>query len=265
MTFELFIDDSGSRNPDHKPQNKNEKDAFALGGILIPEESAESLKDSHKQLVEKFSITEPLHSSSIRNKKGSFIWLEKEPQRASEFHTALADLFRYLPGSATACVISRPGYNSRYKPLYDDDRWQLCKTAYSILIERSVKYALAHKRRLRVIIEKTGKREDRLLEYYHLDLQQNGCPFNPVSSEGYSPLSAAEFSKVLFKKPKFVTKKSRLIQLADLALYPLIMGKYDNSYRPFQILANSGKLLKVSGTDRGDVLEGVKYSCFDEA
>lgn len=92
MTFELYIDDSGSRKPDHTPTNTGEMNAFGLGGILIAEEDTAALKELHKEIVTKYSINAPLHSSKIRCKKGDFRWLAKDQKMAEEFYDDLNQL-----------------------------------------------------------------------------------------------------------------------------------------------------------------------------
>jgi hypothetical protein len=44
---------------------------------------------------------------------------------------------RRAPALGLACVIDRPDYNHRYKEKYADERWSLCKTAFTIAVERA--------------------------------------------------------------------------------------------------------------------------------
>jgi hypothetical protein len=264
VTFELYIDDSGSRQPDHRPSNPGERDAFGLGGILLAEEDAAELKAMRQQVTDAFEISVPLHSHTIRNKAHGFRWLGSDSERARLFYDALNNLFADMPAYATGCIIHRPGYNARYRDIYQSNRWHLCKTAYSILIERCAKFALHHGRKLRVYVERTGPNEDSKITQYHGGLLIDGMPFDDETSAKHSPLSAANLQSVLMKKPKFVSKDNPLIQLADLALYPLVRGKYDPDYPPYQHLIAHEKLLTIPIAGSVEFLDGVKYSCFDE-
>jgi len=264
VTFELYIDDSGSRNTNHKPSNPGEKDAFGLGGILIAEEDVEGLKNSHRKVLDRFDLSCPLHSSKIRSKKDGFRWLAKEPEKEQPFYEAINTLTLEMPAYAAACVINRPGYNARYESEFDSNHWPLCKTAYSILVERCAKYAHAHDRRLRVIVERTGKNEDSKIEEYHTNLREQGAPFNADTSMIHQPLTGDELSSILMKKPSFVTKESRLMQIADLTLYPLVRGAYDPDYLPYQHLVKNEKILVIPNGKDDEVISGIKYSCFDD-
>jgi hypothetical protein len=56
--YHLFIDDSGSRKPDHVPQpaRTDGMDYFALGGFLIKEIDIPILIERHRALCEKWKI-----------------------------------------------------------------------------------------------------------------------------------------------------------------------------------------------------------------
>jgi len=69
--YHLFLDDTGSRDPDHiQPEQRRDKmDCFGLGGILIKEEDVEHLKQAHEAFCAKHVITYPLHSQEIRGER----------------------------------------------------------------------------------------------------------------------------------------------------------------------------------------------------
>jgi hypothetical protein len=74
----FYMDDSGSRHPDHPVQAaKHGGDWFALGGILINEDDkarAESLIDDFRLCWPQMGKT-PFHSHEIRRAQGNFSWL----------------------------------------------------------------------------------------------------------------------------------------------------------------------------------------------
>ena len=79
-------------------------------------------------------------------------------------------------------IIYRLGYRNRYYEKYEGDIWNLDKTAFAILVERSTKYALREGRKLRVFFEGTGKIEDRRILSYMNDLKRDGMPFDIANS-----------------------------------------------------------------------------------
>lgn len=134
----------------------------------------------------------------------------------------LDEIFVHSLLYVAACVVNRPGYNSRYEEYGNTDRWHLCRSAYYILVERVVKHAIREGCRLRVLVEATGRKEDAKVREYHGELLSSGAPFDPERSSAYEPLTSADFRNVLLKNPKFVTKKNAVLQLADLMLYPAV-------------------------------------------
>jgi hypothetical protein len=54
-----------------------------------------------------------------------------------------------------------------------------------------------------------------------------------------------------------------MMQIADLVLYPMVKGGYDQSYRPYAKLIEAARIIDAE-LDPGDRPNlGVKYSCFD--
>jgi hypothetical protein len=261
----LYIDDSGSRDPDHEPSRNRQDgmDYFALGGILMNEEDVDALYTAHKVFCEQWGINYPLHSWAIRGGREDFGWLKK-PEAAFAFLSSLEQFIVGLPILGIATVIDRPGYVARYKEKHKDDLWFMCKTAYCILIERAAKYAASHGRQLRVFHEECGKREDRDLLSYHKALKKDGMPFDAGTSGGYRSLSAAQFRDIVLGEPKRKSKKVPMIQVADLVLYPMAKAGYDPTYRPYVALMEKGKLIDAVLAPQDRPLRGIKYSCFDK-
>ncbi len=263
-TFDLYIDDSGSRLPDRpsKDDRRDGLDAFALGGVLIKAEEAPQLFDLVEGLRSSLGLTYPLHSHKIRSRAQEFSWLGADKERASKLYGGIEHIVRTMPGWVTACVVHRPGYNERYKALYGDKRWELCRTAYQILLERCAKFAAVYGRRLKVFAEATGRAEDRSLRDYQKTLLAQGAEFDTLQSAKYSPMASDEMSKTVIKNIDFIRKEQPFAQAADLVLYPLIKGRYQPSYPPFRMLCEVRKVIDYALPD-GLGQCGVKYSCFD--
>lgn len=263
-TLRLYVDDSGSRNPDTPTAtHKAGGDCFALGGIIINEANADASNAAIDDFVAQWPRIggAPLHSYEIRNRTGGFGWLKTaKPALLDKFMEDLGELIAALPIYALACVVDRPGYSARYIPEYGPRRWMLCKTAFSILLERAAKYALHEEARLRVHVERSDpKAEEHLREYYDT-LRANGAPFSAATSAVYAPLTAEQFAATLYEF-RIKTKESRLMQIADLVLWPLCQRGYDPAYKPYLLLQSRGRLLESICTPENKLL-GTKYSCF---
>jgi hypothetical protein len=261
-SYDLYIDDSGSRELDIAPLAQPlTPDAFALGGVLIPSESIGFVIDGIRDLKLDCAIAGHLHSYEIRKKKRNFSWLNNDPEL--RLYQGINALVGDMPAWATAVVIDRVGYDARYREKYGKDRWQLGRSAYDILIERAAKIADADGRRLKVYVESSGEREDRLIRQYHTNLRTNGLEFAAPTSSKYKPLQAADFARITMKNPEFTRKGNPLNDLADLVLFPLVMAKYNPAYTPYRHLCDTGKVIDARLTN-GPTECGVKYYCFDD-
>jgi hypothetical protein len=261
--FHLYIDDSGTRRPDRKvnPPRADGVDHFALGGILINEEDISKLLDAHSSLLERWGLDVPLHSTRIRGRRGNFAWLGENEQTEAKF---LADLERTLLALRVlgiACVIDRPGYRARYSEKYPEP-WLLCKTAFAILVERSAKYAQRRGGRLKIYFEEAGRAEDRAIESYVKSLKTEGMPFAADTSGQYEGLKPDEFKKVIVGTPNRITKKAPMVQVADMLLYPIVKGGYDETYGPYCKLVDAKRLIDAELSKEDVPKLGIKYSCF---
>jgi len=260
--YVLYFDDTGSRDPD-KTDYKNRKDnmdCFALGGILIKEEDIPEVFTKHKAFCQEWKITYPLHSSTIRGGRDNFGWL-RTPEKAGEFFPALNTFLLSLPIIGIGCVIDRPGYVARYQDRHDK-LWLMCKTALSVLVERSAKFADEQGRKLEIYYEESGKKEDRDITGYVRELKKTGSPFSQPTSSKYNPLVAEDYTRIILGEPRRKTKKLALLQIADLVLYPIAKGGYDPTYGPYQNLKEAGKLIDSWFPEEERAARGIKYSCF---
>lgn len=237
-------------------------DCFGLGGVLVRGEDVDTIRDAHSRFCAEQDITYPLHSSDIRGGHGDFGWL-RSPERAGYFMPALTEFIASQPFVATAAIIHRPGYFTRYRLEHGDQMWPMSRTAFSIVVERAAKFARYHGRRLRIVFEQTGRKEDQELKGYLKDLKRSGPPFSPGRSAAYTPLEAADFSRIVLGDAEERTKGFPMTQLADLVLYPIAKAGYDGSYRPYLDLKAAGKLVTSELPDSLHESCGIKYSCFD--
>ena len=241
--YHLYVDDSGCRYSD-KPQTPRADgmDYFALGGVLIDEADVTAVQAAHKKFVSRWDLTAELHSTKIRGRRGPFSWLSIDEERANAFLTELESFILDSPIVCIACVIDRPGYVARYADKYPKP-WLLCQTAFAILVERASKYARERDGRLAVYFEKAGKKEDRAIASYMRELKSVGMPFSGSAAAGYESLSAPEFRAILQGEPNRVTKAVPMIQLADLVLYAMARGGYEERYPPFRALHARGRTI----------------------
>jgi hypothetical protein len=261
--FHLYVDDSGSRYLD-KPQaaRSDGMDYFALGGVIIDEADIGAVLSSHAALTTKWGLTAPLHSTKIRGRRGAFAWLSNDSRRRDEFFADLESFILDAPIVAISCVINRPGYLARYAGKHAEP-WLLCQTAFAILVERASKYALERDRRLAIYFEEAGKKEDRAILGYMRALKSSGMPFSGSGAAGYQNLFPEEFRTAVHGEPHRVTKKVPMIQLADLVLYAMARGGYDQDYPPFQALHSRERIIDAFLKQEEISSRGVKYSCFD--
>jgi len=259
----FYMDDSGTRKPDRAamtfdPARPNH---FALGGVLILEEEEAEARAAYDELRAQWSITYPLHSVAMRHAAGDFCWLRRDSPEYEPFMRDLTRMLTKMPVTGLACVIDRPGHDARYRPIYGRNQWQLCKTAFSIVVERAAKHARLAGCKLRVLPERSCRDDERRLEAYYEDLRTQGLPFDPANSKHYAPLGEAEFSETLVEL-RFKAKSSPMVQIADLYLWPIAMERYGRAGRPYEAFRESVRLIECYLHPEQIAARGSKYSCF---
>jgi len=263
-TYLLYLDDSGTRHPDHVPTNAHERDWFAYGGVLVEESQKSVVDDAVAGLKRKWPECNgaPLHSYEIRHSTGRFLWLGKIGMaRRDEFMADIGALLTTVPILSIACVVDRPGYNARYRSVYGRQRWSLCRTAFYLVTERAAKFARDNDARLRVFVEHCSNAANARAKAYYDELRKSGNPFNAVRSADYRPLSQREYKDTLFEF-RIKTKDSESMQVADLVLHPLCVGGYDRDHRPYRFLLDKRKVVDCNYAGQ-ESERGVKYSCFE--
>ena len=262
----LCFDDSGSRDPDRTDMasliRDDKMDWFALGGIIVKEEDVKAVVRQHQLFLQKWNIDYDLHSTKIRGHHGKFAWLKKK-ENSTLFYSELGQFLVSLPVICIACVIHRPGYVIRYREKYNERLWQMCKTTFSILVERTAKYVDKQNGQLEIIFEGSGKKEDSDIIQYLRSLKSTGNPFNPATSQDYKPFTAEDYSRVIIGEPRRKTKANPLLQIADLLLYPLAKSGYNAEYPPFKALIKHNKIIDCVIPPEDMPFMSIKYSCFD--
>lgn len=259
--FALFIDESGSP----KPNPKDTAPYFALGGVLVKRVDEAIIEQAVADFKHRWNICLdiPLHGNEIRSKKKRFAWLGKLPeQKRNNFMEDLTTTITSLPIIVHACVISRQGYHNRFLEKYGDNTWEMMKSAFSILVERSVKFVGDKDESIMIYYEAAGKKEDRLLKQYFNEIRELGHPFDSNNASKYSPLSVEKISKYL-RGIEGKKKSNPILQIADLCLYPVAKGKDKPDDKAYLALKENQILIDSRLSSEEIKLRGIKYYCFD--
>jgi hypothetical protein len=260
----LYLDDSGSRYPDHRPKQPRADgmDHFAFGGIIVRAADVDTIFPEHRAFCHGWDISYSLHSAEIRGGRSNFAWLATDDARRASFLGDLQAFLLQLPVTAIAAVVHRPGYVARYKERYGSQTWLMCKTAFSILVERAAKYARSQNAKLEIYFEQAGKREDRAIKEYGRCLKTQGMPFDTGASAAYG-LSPEDFTALLVGEPRERTKKTPMMQIADLMLYPVAKAGYEPAYPPYRALWDHKRVINALLPAHSRASLGCKYSCFE--
>jgi hypothetical protein len=262
----LYLDDSGTRNPDRKlPEKFMFRDWFTLGGFIAKEENEGAIETAHSVFCGDWGITYPLHSYDIRAQTKNFTWLKGLDEREyNRFMRELGAMLLSIPVIGHGCVVDRPGYNKRYREKYGRQTWMLCRTAFAVAVERAAKYSKDNKRKLRVYVEEGDKTADDMIRNYYNALRTEGMPFASDRMAKYAPLSNEDLAATLYDL-KFKNKTSRLAQIADLYAYPIARGGYDSEFLPYVQMKQQKKIIDCLLKEDEIPHQGIKYSCFELA
>lgn len=258
----FYMDDFGTRTICRGATNSSSpahEFIFALGGVIVASEDVGAISKNVGAFCERWGVP-ALHGNKIRSGKGKFGFLKKDPGKRTEFFLDLDRLVLDERLIAHACVICRPGYRDRYVSKHPEGtRWEMSRTAFDISVERAAKLAIKDGRKLDVVYERTGEKEDKLLEKYFADLKASGMGFSTANSRQYGPLTGTQFSdhlNVIWSDGK----GNHMLQLADLVVHPVSQVTCGSRNRAYDQLVGRKMLLDFKHED--DAV-GVKYSCFD--
>jgi Protein of unknown function (DUF3800) len=258
--FALFIDESGSP----KPNPRDEASYFALGGVLLKRDDEALVASEVEAFKQRWDIEgKALHGNEIRSQKKNFAWLGTRSEgEQAKFMDDLTRTITSLPIIAHACVVSRSGYLDRYLNRYGTETWEMMRSAFTILIERSAKYAKKYNGSIMIYYEEAGKKEDRLIKKYFEDLRTAGHPFDSSNASQYQPLENGELSNCL-RGIEGKKKNNPILQVADLCLYPIARSKDNPDDRAYMALKE--KNILVDSNLRSEEIKtfGIKYYCFD--
>ncbi|WP_242912511.1 DUF3800 domain-containing protein [Brevundimonas pishanensis] len=263
----LYIDDSGSRFLDRLAVDADrDPQWFTLGGVLVREEDKPACETAHAEFLLRWpEIIQPLHLTDMHSRRKGFAWLDSvASQKRGEFWADYHALIAGLPIIAVGCVVHRPGYRDRgYGSREGDAKWNLCRTAFNILIERSAKIAHAEGRRLRVRYEGSDKKSDGALkEYWRALKSAQGLGFNAQNAAKYDPFPPDALAATLIDLER-KDKRSVLVQFADTCALAISKGRYQPDFSTYVALQSGGRLADIYVGEERAGSEGIKYSCFD--
>ncbi|NWF89567.1 MAG: DUF3800 domain-containing protein [Ignavibacteriaceae bacterium] len=209
MNYYLFLDESG----DHGLSNVDDNfPIFVLSGILINQNDLAALEQLMLQIKNQFWSNKKviLHSRDIRKCEKEFVVLFDDKIK-KEFYGQINNLISNSNYEIISSAIDKNKYIKRYGRLSDD----VYEIALSFIIERSI-FSLDDKKesdkRLNIIIERRGKKEDNKLSDH----------FQRLYSRGTGYVSPARL-KAYQINITFEAKSSDIagLQLADLIAYPI--------------------------------------------
>jgi hypothetical protein len=262
--YTFYIDETGNRNPDHKPDRHREhRDWFGVGRILVKGEDVEACKTKRQEFVEKWDVRSPLHMTDILGNHKNFSWLGRLPEETrhkfwGEYKTFLAT----VPAMGLACIIDRPGYVARGYLKDNPDRWLLCRSAFDISVERAAKIARKDGRRLNVVFEQDAGINQIIVGYFK-NLKANGHGFHAGRSDKYGPLSQAEFAETL-SSIEYKPKKNSMLQIADSYLYAMARRPYDRKFDVACRLRDARKTADSCLLSEEAPSMGIKHYCFEK-
>jgi hypothetical protein len=265
--FCLYLDDSGARALDRLKATANEHPRwFALGGFVVAEADEKRCVADYDAFRAAWPETSgPLHMTDMRANRKNWGWLGKmESGRRESFWSSYHEFICGLPVAALGCVIHRPGYLARgYGSRTGDAKWNLCRTAFNIAVERAAKFAIHKGGRLRVKYEGCNRDADQAFKNYFALLKNDfGLGFNAQTAAKHSPLDPRRLAAALIDLER-KDKQSRLMQIADTYVIALARGAYYRDDELYAKMAQAGRLTEQQvPSPMADTL-GVKYYCFD--
>lgn len=208
-TYYLFIDESG----DHGLVNLDPNfPVFLLCSLLLSEDNYKKVRDEINTLKKSFWGNKEviLHSRDIRKCEKEFQILFDLDLKA-KFYKGVNGIIHNSKYRIISSAINKTKYIKTYGKLSND----VYELALSFIIERAI-FCLdevqGKNKRLEIIIEKRGKKEDKKLDEH----------FQRLKSRGTTYVSADRLKEVDLKIT-FKDKKENIngLQLADLLAYPI--------------------------------------------
>ncbi|MBK3399395.1 MULTISPECIES: DUF3800 domain-containing protein [Methylobacterium] len=261
--FTLYLDETGNRHPDKKPDITREgRDWFAFGGILVRGEDNDAARSLVDSFAEKWKLRGPAHLTDMRSEKKAFSWLERTTQvKRDEFWGDWKNVLTDAPVIGMGCVIDRPGYVGRgYLQKHGNNRWLLCRSAFDITVKRAAKIAMKEDRKLHVVFESDPSFNKTVVGYFE-NLKQNGLAFDQGTSGKYEPMSKENFANVL-GRIQYKPKSFPLLQIADSFIYAIARAGYDKKFDLYRHIRDRARISDLAFPSENRNV-GVKYYCFD--
>jgi hypothetical protein len=208
MKWTLFIDESG----DHGLTNLDPSfSVFLLCGIITNEHDYEILRKNMNNIKQHFWQKKEVifHSRDIRKWQNEFQIL-LNPYVRTDFYNQVNQLIQHSNYTIIASAIDKDLYIKNYGKLSND----VYELALSFVIEQAIfclDTIIDKNRKLEIVIEKRGKKEDQKLAEHFQRLQARGTGF--ISAEQLTDLDIS----IIFKDKK---ENINGLQLADLIAYP---------------------------------------------
>jgi hypothetical protein len=206
--YYLFIDESG----DHGLVTLDASfPVFLLCGLITSEENYIEIRDTINAIKKEFWQNKEviLHSRDIRKCEKEFQILFDLGIK-QQFYAKLNMVIEQSKYRILASAIQKERYIKTYGKLSND----VYELALSFIIERAIFCLdeIKEQKKLEIIIEKRGKKEDKKLQEHFQRLVSRGTTY--VSSERLQEVSI----KITFKDKK---ENINGLQLADLIAYPI--------------------------------------------
>jgi hypothetical protein len=209
MNYYLFIDETGDHglttlNPDFP--------LFLLCGTLLSNNAYEQLSDEFNSIKQKLWGNKSVifHSRDIRKCEKEFVLLF-DLDKKQWFYQSINNVVKNCEYVVFASAIQKDEYIKRFGKLSND----VYELALSFIIERAI-FFLDEKnediKKLFIVIEKRGKKEDKKLSEHFQRLMARGTGY--VSAERLKNYSLS----IHFKDKK---ENINGLQFADLAAYPI--------------------------------------------
>lgn len=217
MDYFLFIDESGSPSFDQVDPGFP---VFTLCGTILSNKEYELFDRSIITMKRKFWNTKNiiLHSSEIAAKKGSFEIFKEDKPKFSEFIRDMNTLIT----STDFKILSTSIKKDKYRPSKIPNIHRVYSMSLEFILERTIHFmrTTESKNRLKIIIERRGAKEDKILEAEFCKLIKNGNVY-------WKPKEFAEFTPSIHFRHK--NENINGLQLADLCAYPIAKYVIDSN------------------------------------
>lgn len=207
-TYYLYLDECGDQNLTSFDKSFP---IFTLYGILVSEKKLTQFEEAINAIKREFWNDENVifHSREIRKHQRRFVNLNDSSTKEG-FYNRINNLLSHNGIYVVVCC-TVPKYHCIEKHGKDIDIYGI---ALSYVLQRSIFYLdeAEPTGKLRIIVEKRGKREDRILRDYYNRLLEKGIKYCPT-----------ERLKAHIHDFNFSSKAENIngLQIADLIAYPI--------------------------------------------